>query len=131
MKTTLPFLFACLLVPSFTHAAEEKDPAAAMQEMGEQLAMENPEGGGSIRAKKEPDMAAQQRKNDKRNLQARVVSVKKGSFPSVALVVKVSKPAEEGKGKEVAKDAQLIIVPNYKLTGKAVDLKDDATLLNA
>jgi hypothetical protein len=113
--------------------AEDKDAASAMQELGNQLAMENPEGGGSIRAKKEPDMAAQTRKNDKRNIQARVVSVKRAdAFPQVALVVKVMKPAEDGPKKDkVKKDDQLIIMPTYKLTGKAVDLASKDTVLNA
>jgi hypothetical protein len=110
--------------------ADDKDPASAMKDMGDQLAMENPEGGGSIRAKKEPDTSAVQRKNDKKNIQARVISIKKGAFPQVALVLKVVKPAEDGPNKS-AKDAQIIVVPNYKLAGKTVDLADQASVLNA
>jgi len=112
--------------------AEDKDPAAAMAELGNQLAMENPEGGGSIRAKKEPDTAVQQRKNDKKNIQARVVSVKKGAFPQVGLVLKVSKPAEDGPNKDkVKKDDQIIVVPTYKIAGKHVDLADEPSVMNA
>lgn len=114
-------------VPAFAD-----DAASAMQAMGDQLAQENPEGGGSIRAKKEPDTAAQARKNDKRNIQARVTGVKKGAFPQIALVVKVTKPAEDGPNKDkVKKDDQLIIVPNYKMAGKTVDLADNDSVMNA
>lgn len=109
----------------------EDDPAAAMAALGDQLAMDNPEGGGSIRAKKDPDTKAAQRKASPDNLQARVVSLKKGAFPQVGLVLKVLKPATKGAGKDIAKDAQLIVTPTYKFAGKAADLSDEATTLNA
>jgi len=112
--------------------AEDNDPAAAMAELGNQLAMENPEGGGSIRAKKDPDTSAALRKNDKKNIQARVMSVKKGTFPQVGLVLKVTKVAEDGPNKDkVKKDDQLIVVPNYKLAAKRVDLGDQPSVQNA
>lgn len=128
MKKTMLALSVLLLAPAAL--ADDKDPASAMKDMGDQLAMENPEGGGSIRAKKEPDTSAVQRKNDKKNIQARVISIKKGAFPQVALVLKVTKPAEDGPNKS-AKDAQLIVVPSYKLAGKTVDLADQSSVLNA
>jgi len=106
--------------------------ARADDDLGAALAQENPEGGGSIRAKKEPDLAAQQRKADKKNIQARVIAVKRGAFPNVALVLKVAKPAEDGPNKDkAAKDAQLIVTPMYKMAGTAPDWKDAATVLNA
>lgn len=130
MKKTSVLLAALLLAPAAF--AEDKDPAAAMKDLGDQLAMENPEGGGSIRAKKDPDTSATQRKNDKKNLQARVISVKKAAFPQVAIVLKVTKPAEDGPNKDkAAKDAQIIVVPTYKVAGKTVDLADQASVLNA
>ncbi len=108
------------------------DPAAAMAELGKELAMENPEGGGSIRAKEDPDTSATQRKNDKKNLQARVVSVRKGVFPQVALVLKVQKVADEGPNKDkVKKEDKIIVLPQYKFSGKNVDLGDSSTTLNA
>jgi len=108
------------------------DAASAMQAMGDQLAADNPEGGGSIRAKREPDTAALARKNDKRNITAKVVQAKKGTFPQVALVVKVTKAAEDGPNKDkVKKDDQLILFPNYKLAGKTVDMTDHDSVMNA
>ncbi len=56
------------------------DANSGSADLGAALAMDNPSGGGSIRAKKEPDMAAQQRKADKKNVQARVVAVKRGAL---------------------------------------------------
>ena len=128
MKKTMLALSVLLLAPAAL--ADDKDPGAAMAELGDQLAMENPEGGGSIRAKKDPDVTTTQRKNDKKNVQARVISIKKGAFPQVALVLKVTKPAEDGANKS-KKDEQLIVVPSYKLAGKTVDLADQASVLNA
>ncbi|MCC6810583.1 MAG: hypothetical protein IT381_24345 [Deltaproteobacteria bacterium] len=130
MKKTALVLSALLLAPAAF--AEDKDPAAAMKDLGDQLAMENPEGGGSIRAKKDPDTSAATRKADKKNVQARVTSIKKGTFPQVALVLKVTKPAEDGPNKDkAAKDAQIIVVPTYKAAGKTVDLSDAPSVLNA
>jgi hypothetical protein len=130
MKRT--FLISAFMFASASAVAEDKDPAAAMAELGNQLAMENPEGGGSIRAKKDPDTSAQLRKNDKKNVLARVVSVKKGVFPQVALVLKVQKAAEEGPNKDkVKKDDPIIVVPQYKLAGKTVDLADTPSVMNA
>lgn len=129
-KLSLAVVSALLLTPAAF--ADDKDPAAAMKDLGDQLAMENPEGGGSIRAKKDPDTSATQRKNDKKNVQARVISIKKGAFPQVALVLKVTKAAEDGPNKDkAAKDAQIIVVPTYKLNGKTVDLADQPSVLNA
>lgn len=126
--TVLSFGLLALSAPAF--AAD--DAASAMQAMGDQLAADNPEGGGSIRAKKEPDTTAMARKNDKRNITAKVVGMKKGAFPQVALVVKVTKPADDGPNKDkVKKDDQLILAPNYKLAGKTVDLADNDSVLNA
>jgi hypothetical protein len=131
MKKIALVLFSLSVLAPFAFA-EDKDPAAAMKDLGDQLAMENPEGGGSIRAKKEPDTSATQRKNDKKNLQARVISMKKGAFPQVALVLKVTKPAEDGPNKDKApKDAQIIVMPTYKVAGKHVDLADNESVLNA
>lgn len=114
--------------------------ARADDDLGAALAQENPEGGGSIRAKKEPDLAAQQRKADKKNVQARVIAVKRGAFPNVALVLKVTKVAEDGPNKDKAKkDEQLIVSPMYKTVAGAPsgqpagtpDWKDAATVMNA
>lgn len=121
---------AALGLLAFPVQADDKDAAAAMQDLGAMLAAENPEGGGSIRAKSEPDTAEKERKADKRNLQAKVVTVRKGPFPQVALVLRVTKPAEAGPGKDLAKDKQLIVAPVYKMNGKAVDFNDPATVLN-
>lgn len=121
MKKTLIALSLFLAVPAF-----------ADDDLGAALAQENPEGGGSIRAKKEPDLAAQTRKADKKNVQARVATVKRGAFPNVALILKVSKPAEDGPNKDkAAKDAQIIVSPVYKMAGASPDWKDAATVLNA
>ena len=107
-------------------------PAFADDDLGAALAQENPEGGGSIRAKKEPDMAAQQRKADKKNIQARVIAVKRGAFPNVALILKVSKPADDGPNKDkVKKDDQVVVSPVYKMAATAPDWKDSATVVNA
>lgn len=121
---------ALLVGVSLSAGAEDKDAAAAMQDLGAALAAENPEGGGSIRAKSEADTAEKERKADKRNFQAKVAAVRKGPFPQVALVLRVTKPADEGPGKDFAKDKQLIVAPVFKLKGKDVDFSDASTVLN-
>jgi hypothetical protein len=50
----------------------------------------------------------------------------------VALVLKVTKPADDGPNKDKAKkDGQIIVIPQYKMSGKTVDLGDPGSVLNA
>lgn len=113
-------------------AAAEADPLAALAELGDSLAMDGPEAGGSIRAKKDADLTVVKRLKDKRNLLAKVVQIKRAAFPWIALKLKVVKPATEGAHKAaVKKNDEIVVIPTLKLTAKAPDLSDPATLINA
>lgn len=110
---------------------EDFDPLAELAELGDEAVDTGPEGGGSIRAKKDADLTRSKRVKDKRNIEAKVEEVITKSFPIVAIKVKVSKSAKEGEGAKIAKNTKLILVPKLKVKGKAVALDDDATLINA
>lgn len=112
-------------------SGEEGDPLAELAALGDAMASLGPEGGGSIRAKRDVDPKVAARRKDKRNLEARVESVKVGGFPTVALRIKVTRPAKSGPGKSVKRNSSLVIVPAYQVSGGQVALKDPDTLRNA
>jgi len=109
----------------------EVDPVAELASLGDSVAETAQEGGGSIRAKKDVDMSRDQRLKDVKNLEAKVEMVKVGTFPAVAVKVKVLKPAKEGAGKDVAANAILVLVPKLKVEGGKVAMGDANTRLNA
>lgn len=135
MRATLTVGCAVLLLAVTAYAqdegGEDDDPLAALAELGDSVAEEGPEGGGSIRAKKEGDLERSKRLKDKRNFEARVESVNKKSFPIVAVTVKITKPAKEGPGKAVKKNDKMVVVPKLKVDGKSIAMNDADTLLNA
>ncbi len=109
----------------------EDDPLAELAALGDAMMDEGPEGGGSIRAKKEVDTAVTKRKKDGRNVEAKVEEVKLGKFPRVAVKVRVSRPAKTGKGAGLAKNDTLVIIPLFKVKKGKIVMEDDATRLNA
>ena len=109
----------------------EDDPLAELAALGDAIADVGPEAGGSIRAKRMIDPALLQRQKDPNNLQARVETVRVGRFPAVALKVKVSRPAKEGPGKQIARNDSLVLLPKLKVKGGRVALDDPDTLRNA
>lgn len=119
-----------LLGPS-AEAQDELDPLAELAALGDEIAEVGPEGGSSIRAKKEADLSRTKRFKDRRNFEAVVESVNTARFPLVAVKLKVRKPAREGEGKELERNAKLVVVPVMKFNGKIADLTDEETLLNA
>ena len=112
--------------------ANEDDPISSLQELGDAL-LDEPDtaGGRQSAALKSRDRLSQLRLQDTRNLEARVTGIKKGSFPTVALKVKVVKAADEGAGAKVQKNQTLVVFPRLKFAAANVDLDDDPTLLNA
>ena len=58
-------------------------------------------------------------------------AVKRGTFPAVALKLKVSKSAKEGVGKDIAKNSVIVVVPDLKRVAATTDFADGATVLNA
>ncbi len=110
---------------------EETDPLAELATLGDEAVDTGPEGGGSIRAKKDADLTRSTRLKDSKNLEAKVEKVSSKGFPIVAVTVTVTKSAKDGAGKDIAKNAKLVIVPKLKVEGKKVALEDEATLLNA
>jgi hypothetical protein len=111
-------------------SAQSDDPLAELAALGDAVASSGPEGGGSIRAKREVDPAVAQRQGDARNYEAKVEEVKGGKFPVVALRLKIMKPAKQGVA-EVKKDGMIVIVPKLKVDAGKVDMNDADTRLNA
>ena len=111
--------------------AQGGDPLAELAALGSAVSEKQPEAGGSIRAKKEGDVARTQRLNDAKNIEAKVDEVTTKTFPLVALKLKVQKPAKDGAGKDMKANDTVVVVPKLKVTGTAVDVTDPATQLNA
>ena len=126
-----PFVFAQEGDKPAEAAEAEFDPLAELAALGDAVAEEGPEGGGSIRAKREVDKTLMARLKDKRNIEAKVEKVKLGKFPIVAVKLKITRPAKEGAGKAIKRNSSIVVVPNLKVDGGKVLLKDKDTLLNA
>ncbi len=110
----------------------QNDPLAELAALGDSVAESNTqEGGGSIRAKKDVDLTRDKRLKDVKNLEAKVESVKTGTFPLVAVVLKVIKPAKEGAGAGVKANETVVIVPKLKTNAGKVAMEDADTMLNA
>jgi hypothetical protein len=109
----------------------EVDPLAELAALGDAMADEGPEGGGSIRAKKDADLQRSKRIKDKRNFEAKVQSVQAKSFPIVAVTVKVTRPGKEGPGAKVGRNQIVVVVPKLKVEGKSVAMEDEETRRNA
>jgi hypothetical protein len=121
--------------PESSGAPEPLDGASVIEELrdlGEAAATEtDPKGGGSIRAKKEAELARRTRLGREANLQAKVEAVSRGRFPLVALRLRVTRPARMGAGAAVARGGILVVTPKVVIARGGVDLGDPATELNA
>lgn len=121
-----------LLIGASVEAQDDDvDPLAELAELGDALADDGPEGGGSIRAKKDADLTRSKRIKDPNNFEAKVDSVKGAKFPLVAIRLKITKPAKKGAGKALKRNQQIVIYPKLKVSGGKVALEDGATLINA
>ena len=125
-----------ILIGAAAAAAQEEgdtfDPLEALAALGDSLLEDSAdEGGSSVRARQSGDRLTQIRLKDQRNLEAKITSIRKGAFPTVALKVKVLKPASEGAGSKVSKNQTLVVFPRLKFASSEVDLTDDPTLRNA
>lgn len=130
MRTMLA-IGAVALLWTGVAGAQEEDPLAALAALGSAVSDAGPEGGGSIRAKKEADTSRPQRLNDKRNVEAKVEEVSVKGFPIVALKLRVAKAAADGAGKAMKANDKIVVVPMLKVAGKQVDMGDEATRINA
>ena len=108
----------------------EDDPLGELAAMADFLSDDGPDAGGSIRAKQEADVDRSKRLKDPRNISAKVEGVKRGTFPTVALKLKVTKPAKQGVGKDVAKNSVIVVIPDLKVRAAKTDFSDGATVLN-
>ncbi len=130
MRIVMALALGVLLVAASVEA-QDIDPLAELAALGEGAVATGPEGGGSIRAKKDADLTASQRLKDPNNLEGKVEAVSTKGFPLVAVTLKVTQPAKQGAGKDQAKNATLVVVPLLKVTDKKVAMEDPATQLNA
>lgn len=129
MRAVLVGLPLLLVTAAVAHA--ESDPLAELANLGDSVAETAQEGGGSIRAKKDADLTRERRLKDPKNIEAKVESAKAGSFPVVAIKLKVLKASKEGAGKDVKANDTLVIVPKLKVEGGKVAMTDSDTVLNA
>ncbi len=129
MRKLLWVLPAAMFAVSTARA--EGDPLAELASLGDSVAETAQEGGGSIRAKKDVDLSRDKRLKDGKNLEGKVETIKIGTFPAVAIKLKVLKPAKDGAGKDVAANEVLVIVPRLKVEGGKVAMNDAETQLNA
>lgn len=138
MRRMLIVGFAVVLMAGGAWAQDEDseadvdvDPLAELAALGDAVADVGPEGGGSIRAKKDADLERTKRLKDKRNFEAKVQTVQGKRFPIVAVTVKVTKPGKDGPGAKVERNQVIVLVPKLKAAGKSIAMDDDATRRNA
>ncbi|MEE8410650.1 MAG: hypothetical protein V3T05_13700 [Myxococcota bacterium] len=118
----------------------ESDPLAELGGLGGAvIAMDTPEGGGSIRASKPSGASAKPRiikeHDQKERLEAEVVSVKRGAFPLVTLKLKIRRNALAGplksklrRGKVV--EAQVVFATTATDIGGGIDLRQPVNQAN-
>ena len=124
-------LFVAVAARAEEPAPAATDPLAELAALASDAAGAGPEGGGSIRAKKDADLTQTKRLKDPKNLEAKIDAVAMKEFPLVALTVTVLTPAKEGSGKDVKKNAKIIIAPKLKVDGEEVMMTDPDTVINA
>ena len=115
--------------PTEGNAADRatEDPLAELHELGETLAAMDPEGGGSIRAKRNlPPSGVTPRR-----ARALVTEVRRGRFPIAAVKIKILVPSGEGPGAATARNDALIVLPTYALRDGRPNMGDEATVTNA
>ena len=122
---TVPFVMAASV------GDNDLDPLSELAALGDALADTGPEVGGSIRAKKDAQLAELQRLKAPENVEGRVEEVRRGRFPAVALRIRVLRPAQSGPGKELRRNAIVVVVPALAVTAGKVRLDDPATQVNA
>ena len=127
--TGLAFAFVALQIQ--VARAQDEDPLAALAALGDAISDDGPEGGGSIRAKKDVDTAMTDRLGDPHNLQVKITEVLHGKFPAVAVKAKVLKLPKTRGAVEISKNETLVLVPLLKVRGGRVDMQDEGTRINA
>ena len=120
-----------LFVAATVDAQDDVDPLAELAALGDAIAETGPEGGGSIRAKRDVDPEVAKRMKDPKNFEGKVEMVKLGRFPAVAIKIKVTKPAKDGAGKSIKRNASLVVIPKLKVDSGKVAMEDGSTLINA
>ncbi len=132
-----------LMMMPLTARADEDDPLAELAALGDSLAMDGPEAGGSIRARKDADNTEINRRKDVHNIQAKVVMVNKSDFPRVALRLKIQKmaclpskkgeraPCEMAPEQRFKNNDEMVVIPMMDIKHGAPNMKDPMTMMNA
>lgn len=107
------------------------DPLAELTSLGNSVADNSQQGGGSIRAKRDVDPTLAIRLKDGKNVEGRVESVTRGKFPAAVIKLKVVNPAKEGAGKDVNKNDSLVVVPKFKVDKGQLSLSEPEAIINA
>jgi hypothetical protein len=123
--------------PADTDDNEEDEAAADMDFLGELASLGGAmlegdiDAGGSIRAKRPVDRRTKKAQKDPRNIQARVEHVSLGTFPMVAVKVKITKIGAKAKSLKLKRNQNVIMVPIFKVKGKVVDFGEEDSRRNA
>ena len=124
---------ACTL-PSMQEVDEVavgSDPLLELSELGAVVAADSPDGGGSIRAKIEPDPQRLAGRNHPCRLRAKVEKVVRGRFPLVAVRVSVVESAPQGPGSTLDNNDVIVILPRLTIADGAPVMADPVTRTNA
>lgn len=127
----LASLILLMAAPAFAADAKDPDPLAELSAMGNTLADNSQQGGGSIRAKRDVDASFFKRTKDPKNFEAKVEMVQQGKFPGAVVQLRVVVPAKEGPGKDLAKNDAVVVIPRYKVEKGQFLMTDPDTLINA
>jgi hypothetical protein len=117
-------------------SGEGGDPLADLAGLGTVVAMDTPEGGGSIRASKPAGGSARPRiikdHDAAERVVAKVVEVQRGAFPTVTLKLEVKKGAKAGALKDRLKKGSVIAaqVVLASKDGSSIDLASNASQRN-
>ncbi|MEE8408134.1 MAG: hypothetical protein V3T05_00885 [Myxococcota bacterium] len=139
LRRDIPRVSTAIRASASTGAIQDKpetvalDPLLELAELGEAAAAETdaaPQGGGSIRAKRETDLLAVSRRSDPNNSRARVESVHRGRFPLVALKIQIVRAAREGDGARHKKGDRIVVLPKLAVESGRVDMYDLETEIN-
>jgi len=136
MKYSLLTLAALLAISALLVAQSPPaaDPMAVLDALSDGLIMENPQAGGAIREKKDPDTVKAEAaiRNDKTRLMTAIIlEVRKNKQRDLAVFrVRVISAALKAPFKGgVSKDEETWIIPSFKIKDGQYDLQDPLTRL--
>jgi hypothetical protein len=125
-------LFVVVASTLVAQSSPEADPLSVLYDLSSGLAVENPQAGGTIRAKSDPDNAKAAeavRKDKARLMTAIILEARKSKMGELAVLrVRVISAALKVPFKGgVSKDEETWIIPSFKIKDGRYDLQDPLT----